>query len=83
MQRDLTQQQLGELVEELGVTRRTIKRDLAALGEAGFPIGVIHQEGTIKNWGVIGPAHWIFGNDRSSAGPINAAALQSAGKMLL
>ncbi|MBZ0274397.1 transcriptional regulator [bacterium] len=47
---------VAELVEEHGVARRTIERDLEALGAAGFPLGVIHQEGAVKYWSVIGPA---------------------------
>ena len=29
---------IGELTEEFGVTKRTLYRDLAALGEAGYPL---------------------------------------------
>jgi proteasome accessory factor B len=47
---------VGELTAEYGVTRRTVERDLEALQEAGFPIGLVQQEGAQKYWGVIGPA---------------------------
>lgn len=47
---------VSELVEEHGVTRRTIERDLEALSQAGFPLGILNQEGSQKYWGVLGPA---------------------------
>ncbi|HPQ71181.1 MAG TPA: WYL domain-containing transcriptional regulator [bacterium] len=47
---------VGELVEEHGVARRTIERDLDALGQAGFPLGIVSQDGAQKYWGVLGPA---------------------------
>ena len=47
---------IGELMEENQVTRRTIERDMDALGEAGFPIAIINQDGKQKYWGIVGPA---------------------------
>jgi len=47
---------VAEMVEEHGVARRTIERDLDALSQAGFPLGIISQDGAQKYWGVMGPA---------------------------
>ena len=47
---------LDTLAEDLGVTTRTIRRDLAALQEAGFPLYDVHDDDGRVRWRLEGQA---------------------------